>query len=303
MVIFKQFLGEKEQIKSEEFALARTIQWCEKYASGFLAQGHPIYRAMKQTIDYGYLDSNDFTRESKNTVNYYNLWMSEDSSWSDYPKRSKSHIATMRVASAEGYYGNIYLMIPADTDKIGICKKSDLWYSCEPFLKAAEFDSRSLSPYVESLQSMFESISRTTEVFSGPDVDQAEKSYEGLVKILKACTEQVIARTLKKIQTEGGDESLFLRRHLDFMRRTLNALHDTSSNSLYTLFSNYLTPEKNKFEWTFARNFDIDENLYQEVWIQGSAAIIRLSTIQATSDGTNPELRDFMQKYFKRTVL
>ena len=76
-------------------------------------------------------------RKSANTFNYYNLWMSNNPQWAEYPKRNKSLICTTNKYISENY-GFTRVVIPLIDCKIGICSKSDLWAS---FTKIKGLDS------------------------------------------------------------------------------------------------------------------------------------------------------------------
>ncbi len=94
-----------------------------------------IYRGLidenDSKIKYKIIDPKDFNRTSKNTSNYYTLFMDNNVLWQNYPKRSKSLICTTNFFTADTYgEGNIFLVIPLDkTAKFGICPEEDLWYS------------------------------------------------------------------------------------------------------------------------------------------------------------------------------
>lgn len=74
------------------------------------------------------LNSNNYERKSANTLNYYTILFDNLSSWKEYPKRSRSHICSTFEQYSKNY-GNIYVVIPLENQKIAICSKDDIYYS------------------------------------------------------------------------------------------------------------------------------------------------------------------------------
>jgi hypothetical protein len=62
-------------------------------------------------------------------TNWHNLLISNLDSWKDYPRRNKSMISS-GWSRALGHNGSdMYLVIPFDTTKIGVCSGSEFWES------------------------------------------------------------------------------------------------------------------------------------------------------------------------------
>lgn len=88
-----------------------------------------LYRGYNKITDlYSYIDPSKFTRVSANTMNYYTLFMDNDSFWKEYPKRSKSIIGTTSLERIAGW-PSIMKIYPYDGAKIGVCPKHDIWFS------------------------------------------------------------------------------------------------------------------------------------------------------------------------------
>jgi hypothetical protein len=87
---------------------------------------HRIYRGVQNA--YGPYASVKPTTErlSANTLNYYTLFINNSSVWKEYPKRQI--IATTDEGDAFGY-GYLYLVLPVNGAKIGICRSNDMWDS------------------------------------------------------------------------------------------------------------------------------------------------------------------------------
>jgi hypothetical protein len=102
----------------------------------------PIMRSTG--IDYGELflvDPRKFERKSAHTLNYYTIFMDNDPSWSEYPKRSHGIISAFndsymddevfRVIPLTKYDKILekYNIKPFTTSKWGICPTRDIWSS------------------------------------------------------------------------------------------------------------------------------------------------------------------------------
>jgi hypothetical protein len=73
-------------------------------------------------------------RKSANTGNGYTILFSEVlDSWKKYPRRDQSVICTNEYSVAKSYAeldeDNVFVMLPINNTPIGICPKSDLWFS------------------------------------------------------------------------------------------------------------------------------------------------------------------------------
>lgn len=85
------------------------------------------------TPDFFIINTDDHIRKSANTeTGYYNLWIDNNEDWQNYPKRSKSIIATTTKKNSYNYSNNVYRLFPLgkiENLKIGICPESDIWQS------------------------------------------------------------------------------------------------------------------------------------------------------------------------------
>lgn len=59
--------------------------------------------------------------------NWHNLMISNLDSWSSYPRRNKSMICAGRARAMEHFGEELYVIIPFDTSKIGVCSAYDFW--------------------------------------------------------------------------------------------------------------------------------------------------------------------------------
>jgi hypothetical protein len=134
--IKKNYIGTSEikgkyvsamNILSIEECVNYTIKNCQEF----------INNPKKISRFIGYFSSDSFTskpidRKSRDNANYYTLLIDNTPSWRDYPKRSKSFIATLCTIRAD--LNNMdYLVIPNDGSMWGICPKNDIYYSFNNF--------------------------------------------------------------------------------------------------------------------------------------------------------------------------
>lgn len=133
---FKQFLLEaavKEKPKyfnvDVEEAIALLNTYC-KNALWMLAENAPIYRgdynANFPKSGFMVVDTTATERRSQNTSNFYTVILDNHPNRKDFPKRSRSFIASTQKNYAWGY-GNLYVIVPADDAKIGFVNREDMW--------------------------------------------------------------------------------------------------------------------------------------------------------------------------------
>ena len=65
-------------------------------------------------------------RKSKDTSNYYTMILDNVPEMQEYPKRSRSLIASTSEQTAH-HFGSAYAVFPVDGSKIGVVNESDIW--------------------------------------------------------------------------------------------------------------------------------------------------------------------------------
>lgn len=99
---------------------------------------HTIWKGIKHlTKDFYKTDPKLVIRKSANTTNFYTMLFDNLSSWQVYPKRSQSLICTT-ISSRAGAFtgwgdneGSVYLVLPFNGAKIGVCPTYDMWDAFE----------------------------------------------------------------------------------------------------------------------------------------------------------------------------
>lgn len=117
--------GRGKELSKEE-ALDFVLTKCTDSA---VTTADHLYRGYEGP-EYVLVDPTKFSeRESPNAINnYYNLLLSNLPSWSKYPKRNKSIVASTNSKYAS-HYGDLYFVLPVDNTKMGLCPENDLWMS------------------------------------------------------------------------------------------------------------------------------------------------------------------------------
>jgi len=91
-------------------------------------KGYTIYKGMSISTPKGqFLYLNPIkNRRSKNTANYYTLWLNNHPSWSEFPNRSVIATTNKNYASV---FGHTYLVFPKNGIDIAVCPDFDFWQS------------------------------------------------------------------------------------------------------------------------------------------------------------------------------
>jgi len=329
MISFKQFVLESEdggahklapvatdaqniyspqEVSTEEF-----INWCESNASKYLQSiskpsSAKIFRGFKGINSHikgpigpndintsvGKIDSNKMNRVSANTFNYYTLWMDNHPSWSEFPKRSKSLVCSTNLITASNYARKSYaqLMIPADSNKIGICSDDDLWTSFDALSDMAE---NSVSRDRHFTMDTFMTV--LYYGLSGLGIPESEVSslqtnYSKFEAALKRATRADIQKIIESL-----DDADFGERKYKDLEKLLGVLEHNNLNNLHALFERGLDPSSNNFKVTAAGSFKISDNDV-EVWVQGQCYTIDTMYIEKVcKDKSNKMMYDFLNKY------
>lgn len=278
----KQLLYNEEELKN----LLNT-----DYSEAFFKakQGHIIYRGAKK-----YDDSSEFLgllytpgkRISENSSNIYNKLLSDlFPSWQKFPKRSESIIATFSIEKAGIYVdinGMLYVILPKNGARIGVCPKKDMWVSFNNF----PFSISNLSQFNTAFCYLVSEICQ----FSGniKDKNAIEKIFLGStakVKELFKNFDKSFSSQAEKAYLEGVNDakqlSDYFAKNSDGIlgQKEKNILHDYvmyyESKNGKTTFLKFL--EEIYFDnsdFSIQTTSSLNNNGYSEVWIEGSCLFI-----------------------------
>lgn len=145
MITFRQFLADAAVSKTPNYSaleVEEAIQLLNskcKNALWMLKEDAAIYRSDISSEprlalgQHGFatVDTSATERKSENTSNYYTVILDNIPSRKDFPKRSRSFIASMDSRRALEFarhdINNLFIIIPFDTAKIGCVNKWDVW--------------------------------------------------------------------------------------------------------------------------------------------------------------------------------
>jgi len=215
---------------------------CMKAYNAYKNESSQIFRGIDESsYSCGYIDPKKGVRRSANTTNHYTLIMDNSSKWTKYPKRSQSIICSSSQRSA-GSYGTLYMVLPYDKARIGVCPEGDIWYSFGKTLKYT------MNTFNENVKKIF----IKAEVSSYQITDSS-------IKFLKnAC---------KEFDSKMTHHSIIKK----FINSETEWLKDYKGN-LWDLFEQVLDPNKNGFKL-----IKPGDNLpkEKEVWTDGSSILIK----------------------------
>jgi hypothetical protein len=145
MLSFKEFLSEAAVGNAPTFqglTLENAVRLVKDDCSIYKKYGICFYRgettiapSLRET-GYAIVDPSKTERVSQNTSNHYTVLFDNHPDMKDYPKRSRSFIASTSKSTAEGFaennHGiytkdNVYALIPLDGVKIGVINRNDMW--------------------------------------------------------------------------------------------------------------------------------------------------------------------------------
>ena len=199
-------------------------------------------------------------RKSANTANFYTLWIDNSKLWDGMPKRSKSFIgATARYISSG--YGDVALMIPFDSAKIGVCPDDDLW---------ASFN----LPYGESLDGLNAFCVRAMDLVNGPDNSHPE-TYAELKKVFSKIEFEDIIEAAQEVISSKSPNPLLSRQAKSMLNDLLTGKAGgkrllNPGESLADMMDKFLHPTD--FKLFNGTNFKAPTS--KEVFIEGKCVFI-----------------------------
>ena len=136
MKLIKELLS--ENLKIEQLAVQDAIACLNancKDALWMLEENAPFYRGwteageITKNTGFAISDPTLTVRKSKHTYNFYTLFLDNIDSMKQYPKRSKSFIATTDYSTSRDYAGDhdSLILVPFDGVKIGVVNSIDIW--------------------------------------------------------------------------------------------------------------------------------------------------------------------------------
>lgn len=224
-----------------------------------------IYRGAFKMVTFGLGDSSKSEpRKSANTTNYYTLFMDNDTSWSKFPKRSKSFICSS--GDYAGSFGdNQYIVLPFDGVDIGVCSDTDLWGSFKHLKDSTTSD-------IEDMNDILEKI------FDDVNIKDSDKDWKTLQQAMKLVSDKF---------NEKGDPNYFEKIITSSWDRDFAKWLDINwKGSFEKTLRSLLDPKKNKFaltDFTKLKKHVPDNRSGVELWLEGPALFFNMKTFSTTT--------------------
>jgi hypothetical protein len=267
--------GRSKPISREDaikFIRKNSLRYLSKiYRKGHLNDDACIYRGVDKASNISFVSPSKSIRSSLNTENYYTLLIDNGPLWKNYPKRSESIICSTNASSAKKY-GDLFLVIPKDTAKIGICPVWDIWFS-----------------FQDSLGTELTELNKIIKIFSlMVDMPLADKQrdFGALVKVFKKIDEiprdEFMKLFLDKSLYYFNEPGYYFYKSVEkILTRFLK-----ESNSLE--FTNkLLSPDRNKF--SSRSPYDMPTGTGQEVWTDSDSVLLKIGPGISSSGKSNFE--------------
>lgn len=266
-ITFKQFFleaavgREPEYLPLEEEKILEIIDKHCHNAKWMLENDRPIWRGdvsrnfHKSINSTGYVtvDSMLTTRESQNTVNYYTVLLDNLPAYKDFPKRSKSFVASTNKFKAN-FYGDACAIIPYDDAKIGIVGENDMWDIRIPLFGKPMF--------LENISRKFAQVRSRMETIPGM-IDQKSSIWEFFQTLEKLINEQdaYALEFMADVFKHGTNSYSFYKKFL-------------SKKPLMELLNEALGPQNTGMKSVTSKDQDalFDSS---EVWVSGKMLFIR----------------------------
>lgn len=232
--------GRVKSLSEDEFIKLLTTK-C-KNAIKSMESGNYIYRGDRNQGIFFEGNGALSTRLSRNTSNYYTLWMDNHPQWSQFPKRSKSFICTNDEYYASGFGNNMKIVIPFDGVDIGVCSNNDLWDSFPQTMK------NGLSYSMDDFNNMVESFINMVLGTYNNRYDGSWSEYKKVIeKVDKDYDMEHIIRTTE-YQGSVSDFSQLVKKHGSLMK-TLEELMSPKSNDFSLVKNPAHLPADNHELW------------------------------------------------------
>ena len=266
MITFKQFLYES---RNEQMPSDSAVRWMENYSEDYLNAGKWLYRGFNADVGIMHGSTASGTaRKSKNTNNYYTLWMDNHPDFAKFPKRSRSFICSTNRNYAEEF-GNAHLVVPKDTAIVGTTGKEDIW---------------AVEPYPKLTLENWNNLTHSVLQFFGESVD--DDSWEDFSAALKRTTLDDLEVRLKT-DISGN-------RYTEDARVAVKALTKSEVFSMYEFWEKCFSPKF--FGITHPAEMTKDDK--GEVWIQEDCLFIPLVQASLTHE-EQADILEFAQAHPK----
>lgn len=237
----KLWKGTKALTEDEALNIIKTK--CSDYFDYSLGHDRLILRySIMGDLKFIYTNPSEYDRKSKNTFNYYTLIINNDPTWKDFPKRKliAQHTTTENIDTYDTR--TIYVIIPFNGIKWGVCTEHDMWYSIKG---------------VEDLSQVNRDLNDIADYLEIEIRDDNLKDFK---------------EDLKKIDLELKDANDIY----DFDDFGAYVYNFKDSGNIYDYYINLLKPERNNIKVLTSRQIYELPVGDREVWTDGECLMIQL---------------------------
>lgn len=270
MKVFELFEG-VPSYPSQPIGDLAVVPWLKDHGKKFLSNPRRIWRGSNDKHPIVVTDTNSIKRVSRNTYNFYTLWMDNHPSWEEYPKRSSSLICSSNSTTSHYYNSDLRLILPDDNCKIGVCPKPDLWVSFKGlnrFFKRVGIRLGDMDTASTKLSSFF------SDLISLNVNHPHDRHEEGINDInwstLKSALEEITSDLIRDYVSEAGHELKGSTAQAYVLLARM--MERRNYENFYQLFGDIMSPNNNGFKLiTPAELNSIGSD--NEIWVGGGKAI------------------------------
>ena len=276
MIKLKNLLHEDKRSSSiserQMFQALETLRDVKQSLLDNIANDRYIYRGVRQDDLYYIVEPRQFSRKSKNTVNFYTLLVDNMPSWINYPKRSKSIICTTDHYKPRSY-GTTFVVIPLESmASFGVCPENDFWYSFRDGLK------------VEYMSYFNNSICRMAGLISDSNSFPAKDNI--LATGIAYPSYNLTYEQLMQFFDVVDNNKQFMRSNPPVINALENIFSDCINGDakIHDVLMQQMTPTANKFSLLeyYKNSSELPEN--REVWTDSKCLLIRLDEFELKKD-------------------
>lgn len=266
MITFKQYLRESDTeyrggTRTAVVSATALISWVETHAMGYLKGKNLIYRGVDQTGFRLGDPTKGEPRVSANAANNYTIWMDNNPAFKGTPRRSRSFICSTDPHKAHGF-GEVHIVIPEDSAKVGIVGKQDLW----DVDVIQNIDINALNSITEHV---FHKLGLGTQ-----------KTYEDLVRALKDVTLTELEEKIPEFR-------------LPMMKTIVEEMVKRKCQNLFDLWEKVVTPDL--FKYSTGKEISSFSGR-SEVWIEGTCAFIPLD-VESVPKAERRKFYDWVEEH------
>lgn len=253
MITFKQYLSEGRGKPTSPEAF---IKWadanCAKYMNGerFLFRGFTGGESATMVGN----SSGETPRKSVGGIpNNYTLWIDGHPKFKDFPKRSRSFIATTSLSKASDF-GKPYLMFIKDTDKVAAVLTNDIWVKI-------------IIP--GQIEVMLLDLNEITEVVLRKyDLGHNEKYFQ-----LQNSLQHI---TLKRLREWYEDKENIASHYERLLVPIIKTMEDKKWNDLWEVWNGLVSPDI----FGITTGADVSAIPAGEAWVDGECGFLALQSNQ-----------------------